>query len=207
MIKDRNVGFAIEIDPADAERMEPLRKAAERAVMGAASGVSSVSAVLTAHNRGPGTDRSPNTAPRGIQAPAEPASVNCCRTWARSSPWPAARVGWGSPPRRSTSPSRWPSLGKEGRHSGCRCLWPLAAAHVRHHRQANQPLPGQADRAARGLWGEGDVDGIHGGRGHGHDLARPDGDGRARADDAGSRLGTAGRPGRGHAAGNRAMHS
>ena len=33
VIKNRNVGFAIEIDPADAERMEPLRKAAERAVM------------------------------------------------------------------------------------------------------------------------------------------------------------------------------
>ena len=31
VIKNRNVGFAIEIDPADAERMEPLRKAAERA--------------------------------------------------------------------------------------------------------------------------------------------------------------------------------
>ena len=70
VIKDRNVGFAIEIDPADAERMEPLRKAAERAVM-ALSGVSSVSAVLTAHNKAP-EQTQPNTAPRG-QAPTEPA--------------------------------------------------------------------------------------------------------------------------------------
>ncbi len=52
VIKDRNIGFAIEIDPADAERMEPLRRAAEREVMGM-SGVSSVSAVLTAHNAAP----------------------------------------------------------------------------------------------------------------------------------------------------------
>ena len=52
VIKDRNIGFAIEIDPADAERMEPLRKAAETAVL-ALEGVSSVSAVLTAHNNAP----------------------------------------------------------------------------------------------------------------------------------------------------------
>ncbi|MEK9708378.1 MAG: iron-sulfur cluster assembly protein, partial [Alphaproteobacteria bacterium] len=26
VVKDRNIGFAIEIDPADAERMEPLRR-------------------------------------------------------------------------------------------------------------------------------------------------------------------------------------
>lgn len=52
VIKDRNIGFAIEIDPADAERMEPLRKAAERAVL-ALDGVSSVSVVLTAHNAAP----------------------------------------------------------------------------------------------------------------------------------------------------------
>ena len=52
VIKDRNIGFAIEIDPADANRMEPLRKAAERAVL-ALDGVSSVTAVLTAHNAAP----------------------------------------------------------------------------------------------------------------------------------------------------------
>ena len=75
VIKNRNVGFAIEIDPADAERMEPLRKAAERAVM-ALNGVSSVSAVLTAHNTAPAPTpaQAPSgAAPRG-QAPAEPAS-------------------------------------------------------------------------------------------------------------------------------------
>lgn len=63
VIKDRNIGFAIEIDPADAERMEPLRKAAERAVM-ALPGVSSVSAVLTAHKTAPAQSRE-KPAPKG----------------------------------------------------------------------------------------------------------------------------------------------
>lgn len=70
VIKDRNIGFAIEIDPADAERMEPLRKAAERAVL-ALPGVSSVSAVLTAHNQAPDQNRA-NNATRAA-APGEQA--------------------------------------------------------------------------------------------------------------------------------------
>jgi ATP-binding protein involved in chromosome partitioning len=52
VIKDRNVGFAIEIDPADGDTMEPVRTAAEAAVR-ALPGVSSVTAVLTAHHRAP----------------------------------------------------------------------------------------------------------------------------------------------------------
>ncbi len=74
VIKDRNIGFAIEIDPADAERMEPLRKAAERAVL-ELDGVSSVSVVLTAHNTAPtqaatNPDSGAKPAPRGNEAPA-----------------------------------------------------------------------------------------------------------------------------------------
>jgi len=74
VIKDRNIGFAIEIDPADAERMEPLRKAAERAVL-ALDGVSSVSVVLTAHNAAPASrpeapDTNEKPTPRPAQAPA-----------------------------------------------------------------------------------------------------------------------------------------
>ena len=74
VIKDRNIGFAIEIDPADADRMEPLRKAAERAVL-ALDGVSSVSAVLTAHNAAPAArpktpDPGAKPEPRAKQAPA-----------------------------------------------------------------------------------------------------------------------------------------
>ncbi|MBO6784029.1 MAG: Mrp/NBP35 family ATP-binding protein [Alphaproteobacteria bacterium] len=70
VVKDRNIGFAIEIDPADAERMEPLRRAAEREVR-ELDGVSSVSAVLTAHNTAPQAAQDPQkSAPRGQAAPA-----------------------------------------------------------------------------------------------------------------------------------------
>ncbi len=48
VVKDGNVGFAIEVDPRKGAQMEPLRKAAERAV-DALDGVLSVTAVLTAH--------------------------------------------------------------------------------------------------------------------------------------------------------------
>jgi ATP-binding protein involved in chromosome partitioning len=47
VIKGGNVGFAIEVDPAQGEAMEPVRKAAEQAV-DALPGVLSVTAVLTA---------------------------------------------------------------------------------------------------------------------------------------------------------------
>jgi ATP-binding protein involved in chromosome partitioning len=47
-IRDGAVVFAIEIDPANAEKSEPMRKAAEAAVA-AVLGVSKVSAMLTAH--------------------------------------------------------------------------------------------------------------------------------------------------------------
>ena len=47
VIKDGNVGFAIEVDPRRGAAMEPLRKAAEQAVYGL-EGVTSVTAVLTA---------------------------------------------------------------------------------------------------------------------------------------------------------------
>jgi ATP-binding protein involved in chromosome partitioning len=69
VVKDRNVGFAIEIDPADGERMEPLRKAAERAVL-ALDGVSSVTAVLTAHNEAPAQPAEAATERSGRPAPA-----------------------------------------------------------------------------------------------------------------------------------------
>ncbi|MEM7226165.1 MAG: iron-sulfur cluster carrier protein ApbC [Pseudomonadota bacterium] len=52
VVKDGNVGFAIEVDPKKGAQMEPLRKSAEQAVM-ALEGVLSVTAVLTAHS-GPG---------------------------------------------------------------------------------------------------------------------------------------------------------
>jgi len=61
VIRDGNVGFAIEVDPKVGEAMEPVRQAAEDAVF-ALDGVSSVTAVLTAHRAdggaGPGQQQS-----------------------------------------------------------------------------------------------------------------------------------------------------
>jgi ATP-binding protein involved in chromosome partitioning len=48
VVKDGNVGFAIEVDPRKGPELEPLRKTAERTVQ-ALDGVLSVTAVLTAH--------------------------------------------------------------------------------------------------------------------------------------------------------------
>ncbi|RMD62174.1 MAG: iron-sulfur cluster carrier protein ApbC [Alphaproteobacteria bacterium] len=74
VIRDGNVGFAIEVDPRKGPRMEPLRKQAEQAVM-ALPGVVSVTAVLTAHREapsGPATPSAgrPGTAARASAAPA-----------------------------------------------------------------------------------------------------------------------------------------
>jgi len=52
VIRDGNVGFAIEVEPERGPRLEPLRKAAEQAVE-ALPGVVSVTAVLTAESRPP----------------------------------------------------------------------------------------------------------------------------------------------------------
>src|SRR5881275_1122138 len=67
VVRDGNVGFAIEVEPERGPRLEPLRKAAEQAVE-AVPGVLSVSAVLTAETRGraaPAPSR-----PTGAVAPA-----------------------------------------------------------------------------------------------------------------------------------------
>ncbi|MBK1698751.1 iron-sulfur cluster carrier protein ApbC [Rhodovibrio salinarum] len=53
VIKDGNVGFAIEVDSRKGQEKEPLRKEAEGAVR-ALKGVQSVTAVLTAHAQAPG---------------------------------------------------------------------------------------------------------------------------------------------------------
>ncbi len=65
VVKDGNVGFALEIDPADAGEMEVLRKEAEQAVYGM-NGVKSVSVVLTA-------EKSSQSAAPQKPAPKQPA--------------------------------------------------------------------------------------------------------------------------------------
>ena len=63
VVKDGNVGFSLEVDPARGEALEPLRQAAEAAVF-ALDGVSSVTAVLTAHSAG-GESAAPAAPPGG----------------------------------------------------------------------------------------------------------------------------------------------
>jgi len=66
VIKGGNVGFAIEVDPARGEAMEPVRKAAEKAVE-ALDGVLSVTAVLTAERAAPSSPPQGAPAAQGQQ--------------------------------------------------------------------------------------------------------------------------------------------
>ena len=68
VVKDGNVGFAIEVDPARGPALEPLRQTAEKAV-DALPGVLSVTAVLTAERAAPQQSASP-AAPAGKHAAA-----------------------------------------------------------------------------------------------------------------------------------------
>lgn len=52
VVKNGNVGFSIEVDPKRGPSLEPLRRSAERAVDGI-PGVTSVTAILTAHKAAP----------------------------------------------------------------------------------------------------------------------------------------------------------
>ena len=73
VVKDGNVGFAIEVDPKRGARLEPLRKAAEAAV-DTLDGVLSVTAVLTAEAGG-GAKGGNGTATTAATAPtAQPSS-------------------------------------------------------------------------------------------------------------------------------------
>ncbi len=69
VVKGSNVGFALEVDPADGPAMEPLRRAAEAAVR-ALPGVTSVTAVLTAERSAP---PAPPATPSAPPAPAKAA--------------------------------------------------------------------------------------------------------------------------------------
>jgi len=71
VIRDGNVGFAIEVEPERGARLEPLRKAAERAVE-ALPDVVSVTAVLTAEAKPPQGSRG---GPRPPAQPAAPAAA------------------------------------------------------------------------------------------------------------------------------------
>ncbi|MEQ8334695.1 iron-sulfur cluster carrier protein ApbC [Nisaea sp.] len=69
VVKDGNVGFAIEVDPQRGPQLEPLRQAAEKAV-DTVPGVLSVTAVLTAHRPGGQGQQASQPAQPKPQAPA-----------------------------------------------------------------------------------------------------------------------------------------
>ncbi len=85
VVKDGNVGFAVEVDPRRGAQLEPLRKAAEQAV-DALPEVLSVTAVLTAHKGGGQTG---GAAPPPAAAPQ---------------PSPAARQAQGAGAQRAMVP-------------------------------------------------------------------------------------------------------
>ncbi len=66
VVKGSNVGFAIEVDAKEGDRMEPLRKACEQAVS-VLPGVTSVTAVLTAHQDA--AEPAPQAPPQPPQPP------------------------------------------------------------------------------------------------------------------------------------------
>jgi ATP-binding protein involved in chromosome partitioning len=83
-IRDGNVAFSIEVEPERGPRLEPLRRAAERAV-DALPGVLSVTAVLTAQS-----------SPRGVGASARPAAGRSGEAPAANRPQRGAIAGIGA---------------------------------------------------------------------------------------------------------------
>src|SRR5437867_12413510 len=72
VVRDGNVGFALEVEPERGPRLEPLRKAGEQGVE-ALPGLLWVTAVLTAEARS--TSR-PRSGARGAPPPAEAAGAH-----------------------------------------------------------------------------------------------------------------------------------
>ncbi|MCR9074100.1 MAG: Mrp/NBP35 family ATP-binding protein [Alphaproteobacteria bacterium] len=71
VIKNGNVGFSLEVDPARAPGLEDLRKASEDAVL-KLEGVTSVTAVLTAHRAGGGQPPQRSAPPQQGRMPTRP---------------------------------------------------------------------------------------------------------------------------------------
>lgn len=69
IVKDGNIAFSLEVAPERGPRLEPLRKACEQAVLDL-DGVTSVTAVLTAHKQGaPGSASTPSAVKPKDQGP------------------------------------------------------------------------------------------------------------------------------------------
>ena len=78
VVKNGNVGFAIEVDPAEAQALEPLRKACEQAVRA----LPGVTLLLGRADRRAGAGRAPAApapAPTPGRCPAAGAAGRWCR--------------------------------------------------------------------------------------------------------------------------------
>ena len=200
VIRDGNVAFAIEVERERGPRLEPLRKAAEKAVE-ALPGVLSVTAVLTAQAppRGRAARRQPPR-PRG------PAGV---RTARGAVPGVGAIVavasGKGGVGKSTVAANLALGLQANGLRVGVLDADIYGPSMPRMLGISGRPR----SRDGKILHPDGElraqmhVDGVSRARGHADDLARPDGDERLAADAARGRVGRARHHDRRHAARHR----
>lgn len=73
VIKDGHVGFSIEIDPKDKDNADPLKRAAEKAVL-ALEGVLSATALLTAHQAAQPPQAAPQSGQQADRGTLQPAT-------------------------------------------------------------------------------------------------------------------------------------
>ena len=177
VVKNGNVGFAIEVDPAEAQALEPLRKACEQAVRA----LPGVTLLLGRADRRAGAGRPPGTGPPPTLGAA---AAGAAAAGAGREGHHRGRLRQGR--RRQVHHRRQPRHGPgrdrpARRPARRRHLRPVAAAHDRHHRPARRRRRQEA-AADGGLRRQGDVDGLPGRRGHADDLARADGAERPAAD-------------------------
>ena len=138
-IRDGNVAFSIEVEPERGPRLEPLRKAAEKAVE-ALPGVLSVTAVLTAQAAPRGrVAPQPAAAPPRPPPPRTPREPDAARRGARRRRHRRGRLGQGR--GRQIDRRRQSGAGAEGqraarRRARRRHLRAVDAAHARDFRPA-----------------------------------------------------------------------
>ena len=192
------VQVALRASRERAREMEAVARQAER-LLAAVPGVSNATVVLTAHRETPAA--SPRRRIR-IRAASGPRRRHAAAARGGRGAGRRLRQGRRRQVHHRGQPRRLAgAVGIVGRAARCRHLRPEPAAHARA-----QPPPRagrRPDAADLGLGPEGDVDRLPGRRGDRDDLARPDGDGGAGADDGPGRLGAARHHGGGHAARHR----